>query len=182
VRQCLDREVNKDILEHKEVWFKGRAEEKVFQMEEQEVQRAWGRTGKGAKCDWSKGSRAMWEKRKSDRWAWPVTQGLETRARFEILVLFGAGDQTQGLTQAEHMFYHWVTPLTPLCFFCFCDTRVKLRASQLLSRYSTTWAMPPALFALVIFWIGSCVFAQVGLQMWSSYLFLPHSWNYENVP
>jgi hypothetical protein len=39
-----------------------------------------------------------------------------------------------------------------------------LRASQLLSRRSTTLAMPPALFVLVTFWIGSCVHAQASLD------------------
>jgi hypothetical protein len=48
----------------------------------------------------------------------------------------------------------------------------------LLGSCSTAWGMPPALFALVIFEVGSCVFSfaqgQPGSQ--SSYLCFPVSW------
>jgi hypothetical protein len=39
-----------------------------------------------------------------------------------------------------------------------------LRASHLPGRHSTTWPVPPACFALVIFWIQSHIFAQVFLN------------------
>jgi hypothetical protein len=38
----------------------------------------------------------------------------------------------------------------------------------LVGRHSTTWAMIPVLFALVIFWIGFCVF--VWGQPWTTVL------------
>jgi hypothetical protein len=38
---------------------------------------------------------------------------------------------------------------TTLCFICFCgEASFELRASLLLSRFSTTWAMPPASLSL----------------------------------
>jgi hypothetical protein len=44
--------------------------------------------------------------------------------------------------------------LSFVCLLCF-----ELRALHLLSRHSTTWATPPALFALVILEIGCYFFA-----------------------
>jgi hypothetical protein len=44
----------------------------------------------------------------------------------------------------------------------------ELRASLLLGKCSTTWPMTSALFALVIFQIGSCIFIQDVLRLKSS--------------
>jgi uncharacterized membrane protein (DUF485 family) len=41
---------------------------------------------------------------------------------------------------------------------------IELWASHLLGRYSTTWAIPLALFALVIFEIGCHVYTWAGLD------------------
>jgi hypothetical protein len=44
--------------------------------------------------------------------------------------------------------------------FFFGGTWVELRALSLLGRGWTAWAMPPALFAFVIFQIGFCVLSE----------------------
>jgi hypothetical protein len=49
--------------------------------------------------------------------------------------------------------------------FLFLTVRgVELRASDLLSRHSATWATPKALFALGIFYVVSCIYVQAGLD------------------
>jgi hypothetical protein len=59
----------------------------------------------------------------------------------------------------------------------------ELRALYFLGKSSTTWAMPPTLFALVNFWVGSWVFAQgAGFEPQFSYLFLFHSWDHRWEP
>jgi hypothetical protein len=55
----------------------------------------------------------------------------------------------------------------------------ELSSLHLLSRYFTTWAAPAGFFALVIFWLGSWVFAQANLGAWISYLCFPCSWDYK---
>jgi hypothetical protein len=44
----------------------------------------------------------------------------------------------------------------------------ELKAWHLLGRCSTTWAMTPALFGLVIFHIGSCIYTQSSLDYYPS--------------
>jgi hypothetical protein len=51
-----------------------------------------------------------------------------------------------------------------LSFFFFMILGFELRQCTLLGRQSAIWAMPPALFALVIFQRGSCFYAQPGLD------------------
>jgi hypothetical protein len=57
---------------------------------------------------------------------------------------------------------------------------VESSASHLLGRCSTTWATPPALFALVIFLIG---FHSMPQPAWTMIFLsmLPHSWNDRHV-
>jgi hypothetical protein len=76
-----------------------------------------------------------------------------------------------------------------ICVFVCCRffgflavLEFELRASRLLGRCSTTWATPPALFALAVFHVQSHGFCpgQPGLQ--SSYLCLLHSWYSRQTP
>jgi hypothetical protein len=51
--------------------------------------------------------------------------------------------------------FHLLHSLSPLHFFFFflvVVLKFELRASHLLSRYSTTWVTPPALFCASYFW------------------------------
>jgi hypothetical protein len=58
----------------------------------------------------------------------------------------------------------------------------ELKALQLLDMCSTTWTKPPALVTSAIFWIESCLYAWVGLDHFSLYLYVPHSWDYRCTP
>jgi hypothetical protein len=64
-----------------------------------------------------------------------------------------------------------------LCYF-FAVLWFELRALHLLGRYSTTWTMPPTLFALVFFTYGHMCLPGACLELWSSYWCLPSSWDY----
>jgi hypothetical protein len=61
--------------------------------------------------------------------------------------------------------------LSFLFFFFFAVLGFELRALYLQSRYSMIWAMPLALFALVILKIGSHSLAQAGLDHSSPILY-----------
>jgi ABC-type uncharacterized transport system permease subunit len=54
-------------------------------------------------------------------------------------------------------------PLKLNFFFLFLSfltiVGFEFRALHMLGRHSTTWAMPPVLFALVILWMGSHIYA-----------------------
>jgi hypothetical protein len=53
----------------------------------------------------------------------------------------------------------WWVSLPPFCSFFFTVLEFELRALHLLNRHSATYIMPPAFFALLIFQIGSPVYA-----------------------
>jgi hypothetical protein len=61
-------------------------------------------------------------------------------------------------------------------FFFWMVLGFKLSTLNLLGRHPTTWVMPPALFALVIFQIGSCCLCLDQPGPWSSCLHSLWSW------
>jgi hypothetical protein len=60
--------------------------------------------------------------------------------------------------------------LVIVLFVCFVVLGFELPASCLLGRHFATWAMPQPFFVLVIFQVVSCIFPQMILRLWSSYL------------
>jgi hypothetical protein len=58
----------------------------------------------------------------------------------------------------------------------------ELRALHLLYRYSTHHLCSQSFFVLVIFQVGSCIFAWDQPQTQSSYLYLLCNWDHRNAP
>jgi hypothetical protein len=90
--------------------------------------------------------------------------------------LLGSGNPASACWGAGITSMYHQTQLVLTNFFFLAEFGLELMTSHLLGRCSITWAMPSAIFALVIFQIESQTFAQAALRLQSYNLHLPSSW------